>query len=101
MTDESDAIYDLVGYAIAPSRALTKFEQPELDIELQSLLASLAFNPPGVVSTAFDLRYTTTTDDTIGGKTLTVTLLCKLTFDKPKGDIPRSPADTKASTGHE
>jgi hypothetical protein len=96
LTNE-ESVYDLVGYRITPARELSKADQSDLDVELQSLLASLAYNPPGVANTAFDLRYITTNDASIGGKTLSVILLCKLTFDDK--ELPNSFAmsDTKAS----
>ena len=78
----SPADFDLVGFAITPSRALTRSEQEKLELDISSLLASLAFPPPGVRDLAFDLRYLAINDLSLTGKQLVVALLCRLNFDE-------------------
>jgi hypothetical protein len=72
--------YDLVGFSITPSRALDRFDKEQLDLDIQSLLSSLAFPPPGVRSVSFDLRYLAISDVSITGKQLVVALLCRLDY---------------------
>ena len=77
----ADENFDLVGFSVTPARTLTHGEQDELEVDLSSLLASLAFPPPGVRSVSFDLRYLAMRDHSITGKQLVVALLCRLNFD--------------------
>lgn len=78
--------FDLVGFTITPSRALLGSDQERLDLDIGSLLASLAYPPPGVADLAFDLRYLAIADDSITGKQLVVALLCRLTFAADASD---------------
>jgi Type IV secretion-system coupling protein DNA-binding domain len=79
-TNDEQAEFDLVGFSITPAQTLTKSEQDRLNVELESLLASLAFPPPGVASLALDLRYLAVSDTSLTGKQLVVALLCRLNF---------------------
>lgn len=72
--------YDLVGYRVTPSRTLLSDDKQRLDVDMESLLSSLAYPPPGVNSLAFDLRYLAIQDSSLTGKQLVVALLCRLNF---------------------
>lgn len=72
--------FDLVGFNITPARALTSTEKQKLELDIASLLASVAFPPPGIEDLAFDLRYLAINDSSLTGKQLVVVLLCRLNF---------------------
>jgi TraM recognition site of TraD and TraG/Type IV secretion-system coupling protein DNA-binding domain len=92
--------FDLVGFTITPTRSLHVSDQKELDLEIESLLASLAFAPPGVRQIAFDLRYLAVADDSLAGKQLVVALLCRLNFDDAPGtDTKQISADFRREFG--
>ncbi|TCC25392.1 type IV secretory system conjugative DNA transfer family protein [Kribbella speibonae] len=78
--DSSGNDFDLVGFSITPSRALTTGEKQKLELDIASLLSSVAFPPPGIEDLAFDLRYLAISDKSLTGKQLIVVLLCRLNY---------------------